>query len=76
MQMMTNLPATIVEAKAIDFARAWLSRYSANPWSDQPSSSADAGREFWRHVLWRAARQHPVHRMRIIAMVLFDCSGQ
>jgi hypothetical protein len=60
--------ATSVEAEAIEFARDWLRRHSGNPWSDHPTRTADASRAFWRHVLWRAARQHPVYRLRVIAM--------
>jgi hypothetical protein len=63
-----KLPATSDAAEMVAFARSFLERHSGNPWSDHPNSSAEAGRAFWQHVLWRAARMHPVHRMQVIAM--------
>jgi hypothetical protein len=63
-----TLPARSIEAEAVDFARDWLRRHSGNPWSDHPNRTADASRAFWRQLLWRAARQHPVYRLQIIAM--------
>jgi hypothetical protein len=65
---MMTLPATVDEAEAIEFARDWLRCHSGNPWSDHPNRTADAGRAFWRQLLWRAARQHPVYRLQIIAV--------
>ena len=52
----------------VAFARDWLARHIGNPWSDYDNNSADAGRALWRHLLWQAVRQHPVYRLRIIAM--------
>jgi hypothetical protein len=67
--MVVNLPAkATTEAEAVAFARDWLHGHGENPWSDYPNYSADAGRALWRHLLWQAVRQHPVHRLRIIAM--------
>jgi hypothetical protein len=63
-----KLPAETMAADAVKFARAFLERHSGNPWSDYHNASAEAGRAFWRQLLQRAARQHPVYRLRIIAM--------
>jgi hypothetical protein len=62
-----TLPATTIETEALDFARNWLGRHSGNPWSEHPNLSADAGRAFWRHMLWQGVR-HPVSRLQVIAM--------
>ena len=66
---MPRLPMTLKEVEALEFARAtfaeWRSR--GNPWSDDCVFTSEASRAFLRHFLRRAALEHPIHMMHVIA---------
>jgi hypothetical protein len=68
---MTKLPVAsraLMEAEALAFAREWIARFSqgGNPWSSDPSMSAEASRAFTRHMM-QLGLQSAVNRMMVIA---------
>jgi hypothetical protein len=67
---MTNLPATMVETEALQFAREWIVRFrdGTNPWSNDSALTADAGRAVTRHLMRQSALLHPINRLQLIAM--------
>jgi hypothetical protein len=64
-----TLPATLIEAEALEFARREIARYrdGTNPWSDDSPLTAEAGRAALRHIMRQASLENPVHRMILAA---------
>jgi len=67
---MMILPARMVEAEALAFAREWIERFrdGTNPWSSDSALTADSGRAVTQHLMRQATLLHPVNRMQVIAM--------
>lgn len=66
---MINLPATLAEAEALQYARRWIAyfRDSGTPWSETSALKPEASRAVLRLLLHNAANLHPMHRLDIIA---------
>jgi hypothetical protein len=66
---MTQLPATLVEAEALTFAREWIKNFASgtNPWSEDSPLTAEASRAMIQQLLRNAALGHPINRMSVVA---------
>jgi hypothetical protein len=78
--MTTSLPATHVEAAALEFARAELARFASgtNPWSQDPAMSVEASQAMMRHLMRiiAMAKAGDEDAAEVLRNVLIECKSR